>query len=65
MFQPWLYLKANYDENDLRGCVDHFLKAQREEVDENGRPLLDDDCLTGIILDIYGAGGWASFNNHK
>ena len=49
-------LQSTYRENELRGCLDQLIKAQKEEIDGNGDPILDDGCLVGIILDLYAAG---------
>jgi len=48
--------KETYDEENLRGCLDHFIKAQKEELDEYGKHLLDDSCIQGLLLDFIGAG---------
>lgn len=41
----------------MHGCLDYFIESQREEgVDENGEPILDDDCIVGLMLDFFVGG---------
>ena len=48
--------KESFDEDQLRGCLDHFIQAQKDEVDENGNPLIDDGCIQGLMLDFISGG---------
>jgi len=49
----------------MRGCLDYFIQSSQEEVDENGNPILDDECLMGLLVDFIiggkmGVGTWVA-----
>lgn len=56
IYIQYFHMQKSYDENDLRGCLDFFIKSQKEELDSNGQPLIDDDGLVGLVMNFIAAG---------
>lgn len=40
----------------MRGLVDHFIKAHKEELDADGNQIISDSMVTGLIIDFTTGG---------
>lgn len=45
-----------FDEENMRGVLDYFIKQQKEELDSDGKPLISDESLLGLVFDFVGGG---------
>jgi len=50
-----LSLQADFDENCLKGILDHLILIQKQEVGTDD-PVMDDDAIRGIMLDFMVGG---------
>ncbi|XP_067942502.1 cytochrome P450 1A1-like isoform X1 [Watersipora subatra] len=48
--------RDSYDPNDKRGCLDYFIEIQQKELDKDGKPLLDNEGVKGLLLDFLNGG---------
>ncbi|XP_067942929.1 cytochrome P450 2M1-like [Watersipora subatra] len=49
--------KESFDAQQKRGCLDYFIEVQqKQEVDKDGRPLLDDEEMKGMVFAFIAAG---------
>ena len=52
----FLFIKQDFNKNQQRGCLDYFLAAQRDELDEQGRPTLTDEEIRGLLMNFVVGG---------
>ncbi|XP_067942928.1 cytochrome P450 2C23-like [Watersipora subatra] len=50
------HAKKTFDPSDKRGCLDYFIEAQQQDFDKDGKPVLDDEGMKGLLLSFVNAG---------
>ncbi|KAF6034555.1 hypothetical protein EB796_007132 [Bugula neritina] len=55
LYQKIAEYKAEFDENCLKGILDHLILIQKQEVGTDD-PVMDDDAIRGIMLDFMVGG---------
>ncbi|XP_067943680.1 cytochrome P450 2C23-like isoform X2 [Watersipora subatra] len=48
--------KKSFDANQMRGCLDYFIELQQREIGADGKPLLDEVMLRGLMVNFLTAG---------
>ena len=45
----------------MRGCLDYFIELQQREIGADGKPLLDEVMLRGLMVNFLTAGNIHQF----